>query len=733
MRPTFASTMITLPLVLLLGLATTASAAVKNYTFIVDGYLGDAFSPDCQNVKTQGRWLFLVNGTMPGPTIEATEGDTIFVEVINHHPTMETSIHWHGLWQKGLSWHDGPAGVTQCGLGPGQSQVYELLAYPAGTHYWHAHLGYNLADGQAGPIVVHPKTETLAYNSEQTVMFQDFYIRTGSAQAIGLLSNPFVWIGNPDTILVNGKGVADKCLTGGSSFNDTNDCRTDVCAADDPTQYETIEFIAGETKRLRFITSTQLVGLNVAIANHTMRVVALDGAEITPVTVDNLDLAPGQRVDVLVTADQTAGNYWLETSVRGRNIGTLGRAIIQYSTATLDYPPDSTISHPTWDEQQYQIDVFKHKNVSAVPEQLPALSASETNITRYVLVGTQNFAYSGGARSQLVWAMNNISHVKSNDHPLIFDAVEASRSGWPAAIPGTVDMPQTPPNTWNYSESVYNDGGPGEILGSQETSIARFTQGQVIEFVLQNALALNGAAELHPWHLHGHSFWVIGRGQGVYDPATDPANYNLVNPPLRDTVSLWGDTWVAIRFVADNPGVWRFHCHMLSHLLMGMGFDIVTSPDKIGEPSDSVNTCASNDLNSFTFTPTNKPSASPSKKPSGIPSGMPSKIPSDSPSAMPSSKPSSMPIKAPTDMSSTMPTAALSATPTSGPTSPLCSIKLEACLFNKDCCPDASKALYCSGTVCKQCKKSGNRCFKRYECCNTRCKRVKGTKRRRCR
>ena len=168
----------------------------------------------------------------------------------------------------------------------------------------------------------------------------------------------------------------------------------------------------------------------------------------------------------------------------------------------------------------------------------------------------------GGVPTLLRWAMNNISNLHHST-PLIGKAVLASRNlGWPTSIEETLDVPYLPSLAWNYSDLVNVSGGPGPILGSYVESIVQFNDGQVVEFVLQNALSLNGAAEFHPWHMHGHSFWIVGHGEGTYDPEIDVNNYNLVNPVLRDTLVLHPRGWVALRFVANNPGAWVFHCHI---------------------------------------------------------------------------------------------------------------------------------------------------------------------------
>jgi FtsP/CotA-like multicopper oxidase with cupredoxin domain len=171
-----------------------------------------------------------------------------------------------------------------------------------------------------------------------------------------------------------------------------------------------------------------------------------------------------------------------------------------------------------------------------------------------------------GVPVKLRWAMNNIS----NDHgsnPLISKALDTARSlgTWPADIAETVAVPTSPPFVWNYTQNVTGPGGPGVALGTLQESVMSFRKGQVIEIVLQNARAINSVAEFHPWHLHGHSFWVVGTGQGIFDATTDVATYNLVNPILRDTVVLQPLGWTAVRFITDNPGAWLFHCHICTY------------------------------------------------------------------------------------------------------------------------------------------------------------------------
>ena len=101
----------------------------------------------------------------------------------------------------------------------------------------------------------------------------------------------------------------------------------------------------------------------------------------------------------------------------------------------------------------------------------------------------------------------------------------------------------------------------------------------------------NATSETHPWHLHGHDFWILGYGDGKFNITKDPKSYNLANPIMRNTVPLYPYGWTALRFRADNPGVWLFHCHIESHFYMGMGVVFEAGIDKVGTLPKSIMGC----------------------------------------------------------------------------------------------------------------------------------------------
>ncbi|PON62805.1 Copper-resistance protein [Trema orientale] len=92
--------------------------------------------------------------------------------------------------------------------------------------------------------------------------------------------------------------------------------------------------------------------------------------------------------------------------------------------------------------------------------------------------------------------------------------------------------------------------------------------------------------ENHPIHLHGFNFFEVGRGLGNFNPKRDSKNFNLVDPVERNTVGVPSGGWTAIRFRADNPGVWFMHCHLEVHTTWGLKTAFVVDNGK--GPNESV-------------------------------------------------------------------------------------------------------------------------------------------------
>ncbi|XP_057788041.1 L-ascorbate oxidase-like [Salvia miltiorrhiza] len=185
---------------------------------------------------------------------------------------------------------------------------------------------------------------------------------------------------------------------------------------------------------------------------------------------------------------------------------------------------------------------------------------------RIVLLNTQN-TMDGFTK----WSINNISLA----HPstpylgaIKYNLADAYDHTSPPDhyTPADYDIRVPPPNPNTTSGNV----------------IYELSFGSTVDVILQNANTNTfNVSEIHPWHLHGHDFWVLGYGEGKFTDK-DEAGFNLKNPPLRNTAVIFPYGWTALRFVADNPGAWAFHCHIEPHLHLGMGVVFAEGVHRLG-------------------------------------------------------------------------------------------------------------------------------------------------------
>ncbi|KAG0628617.1 hypothetical protein M758_1G039900 [Ceratodon purpureus] len=535
-------------LVLLMVMLHAAEAAVVKYDWNVDYMFG---APDCVE-----KLILAVNGQYPSPTIRAVVGDTVVVKITNHIPSESVVFHWHGMHQRGTPYFDGAAYVSQCPINPGEIFTYKFKVDRAGTYFYHGHFGMQRSGGLYGSLIVDlpaSKKEPFAYDGEHSILLNDWWHKSIYEQELGLNSVPFRFVGEPQSLLIEGRGKYN-CSLYPATVPPTPGCLT--CNATSPKcAPHVISVTPGKTYRLRIASVASLSSLNFILEGHKMTVVQADGRYIKPFDVYNLDVYSGQTYDVLFTADQDASkNYWAAINVRGRNPKTpTGLAVLQYlpNEATLLPTTPAPVS-PIWNDTATSISLAKQILAKVGYEAAPPKKSHRT----IVILGTQN-----NINGNLKWALNNISYVH-NPTPVI--------AALKYNIKGAIDS--TPPP--DYPVQDYNIFVPPKpsLSANYGSPLYVFKRGSVVDVIVQNSNTLTpNNSEIHPWHLHGHDFWVLGYGQGMYDSTKDAASFNLIDPPVRNTAAVFPYGWVALRFVADNPGAWPFHCHIEPHFHMGMG------------------------------------------------------------------------------------------------------------------------------------------------------------------
>ncbi|XP_031395381.1 L-ascorbate oxidase [Punica granatum] len=553
-------------LLLLIGAIEIAEGRIRHYKWDVKY---EYKSPDC--VK---KLAITINGRSPGPTILAQQGDTIIVELTNSLGMENLAIHWHGIRQIGTPWSDGTEGVTQCPILPGDTFSYRFVVDRPGTYMYHAHYGMQRQAGLYGSIRVSVPdgvSEPFAYDYDRSIILNDWYHKSTYEQAAGLSSDPFVWVGEPQSLLIQGKGRFN------CSKLTTLNLEPGVCNATNPecSPY-TLTVVPGKTYRLRLTSITALSALSFQIEGHNMTVVEADGHYVEPFTVKNIFIYSGETYSILVKAEQDPSrNYWMTTSVVSRNSTTPpGLAHFNYyPNHPQRSPPTDPPAGPLWDAVEPRL----AQSLAIKARQGYIYPPPATSDRIIVFLNTQN-KIDGYTR----WSVNNVSFTLPETPYLI--ALKESRGN----AQHLFDQ-KPPPEGYNFtSYDIYSVAN--NTNATKSDSIYRLKFNTTVDIILQNANTLtNNNSETHPWHLHGHDFWVLGYGEGKFDINSDPARYNLVDPIMKNTVPVHRYGWTALRFVADNPGAWAFHCHIESHLYMGMGVVFEEGIEKVGKlPSQNM-------------------------------------------------------------------------------------------------------------------------------------------------
>ncbi|BDD62312.1 ferroxidase fet3 [Monascus purpureus] len=476
----------------------------------------------------QERQVIGVNGQWPLPVIEVDKGDRLVVNMYNGLGDKNTSIHFHGMFQNATNAMDGPSMITQCPIPPGASMTYNFTVNQNGTYWYHCHTDYCYPDGYRQALIVHDKDAYFndMYDEDIFVTMTDWYHKLDKDIAPTFMS------------LFNPSGAEP--IPNAFLFNNTVNT--------------SIPVKPGTTYLLRLINIGAFVTQYFYIEEHTFKIVEIDGVYTEPAEAEMLYIAPAQRYTVLLTTkNETDRNYPIVTVADSQLLDTIPSDLRLNLTNWLEYNPSADKPQAVMPvDTSSDLDPFD--DIALVPyDHMPLLPAPDLviNVTVYMnnLNNGKGYAF-----------LNNISYT-APQVPTLYTVLSAG------------DQATDP--------RVYGEFTHSQVLNHND----------VVELVLNNADS--GA---HPFHLHGHNFQVIDRypgyGADFFSLAdnTDPLLYDPNNhtafptyPARRDTFVLPPMGYYVIRFVADNPGVWIFHCHIDWHLAQGLGMLMVEAPQQIQE------------------------------------------------------------------------------------------------------------------------------------------------------
>ncbi|KAI8556787.1 hypothetical protein RHMOL_Rhmol05G0282400 [Rhododendron molle] len=512
----------------LLVYSSVASAEIVEHSFYVQNIT--------MNRLCKQQVINAVNESLPGPTIQVHEGDTLIIHVFNKCP-YNLTIHWHGIFQLHSAWADGPEYVTQCPILPGNKYTYRFtITGQEGTLWWHAHAQWLRATVH-GALIIRPRK---GYSYPFPKPFEEFPILLGE------------WW-NANIIEIEEQALAEGHGPNISDAFTINGWPGDLYNCSSTGTYK-LKVVRGETYLLRIINVALNNELFFKIANHTMTVVAVDACYTNPMVSDTIVIGPGQTIDVLLTANQPLASYYMAAhsydSLGMEYDKTTTRGIIMYENASSSTPPMPAL--PAFNDTPTAFEFFSSlTSLVNGPHWAPVpLKVDEhmfvTEGLGMVPCGANNTC---GAPLGLQFAasMNN----ESFELPTKLSMLEAFYYNLTAGI-YTADFPKYPPVVFDYTNTS-NALNTALIMTPRSTRVTKLNYNSTVQIVFQNT-ALVGQ-QSHPIHLHGFNFYVLAQGFGNYDPVTGPKMFNLINPQIRNTVGVPVGGWTVIRFRANNPGM----------------------------------------------------------------------------------------------------------------------------------------------------------------------------------
>ncbi|GKT44845.1 laccase-1 [Colletotrichum spaethianum] len=498
----------------------------------------------------------LINNQFPGPLIECNEGDTIVVHVRNE-AVNATAIHFHGMFQNGTNSMDGTVGVTQCPIAPNATFIYRFTVdNQSGTYWYHAHHSVQASDGLVGPLVVHSRGEKGSegmYATDRVVMIQDHYHNTSAELLMDYLQ--------PDQ--ENDEPVPSSGLINGRNYRNCSDFDGWECQNHAPRleSLETFDLTPNERHRLRFINTGAFAEFQVEIDEHPFYITEVDGTAVHPEPFHRLNVLPAQRYSVVLETNvTTTDSFWMRARMITHCFASPNpwldpevRAVIRYNTpassndiaardaADVHAEPQSK----SWDDA---IDVDCRDMNTTILRPVEATPAPKITASMFLRANFEIGAWrlSRGFFNTSTWHANITS-------PTLYRLMEVSKADNDTLLPPTTGV-----NSFAFD--------------SEKEFVYQTTGIQTVDIIISNFD--DGA---HPFHLHGHKFFVLKQGPTGYPPENIEeleeelaATGVLANPLRRDTVTVQGYGWAVIRVVLDNPGLWAFHCHNSWHAEAGM-------------------------------------------------------------------------------------------------------------------------------------------------------------------
>ncbi len=516
------------------------------------------------NYTGRPRRAIAINGSIPAPELIFNEGDT--AEIYLHNLlSEETSLHWHGVILPNQA--DGVPFLTTKRVGPGEVHLYKFPVVQNGTYWYHSHSALQEQSGMYGALIFKttngmqpaamtdhsshspenntPLSGEKLFDKEYTLVLSEwtndnpmqvqrrlrtandwFAIKKGSVQsyveAIGA--------GHFKTKFTN-EWKRMKAM-------DVSDVYYDRFLANGQKETETSQFKAGDKIKLKIVNAGASSYFWLGYAGGKIMVIGNDGNDMMPVEVDRLIIAPAETYDVVVTVPADM-SYEFRATAEDRT---------GYSSLWLG--SGHKMPAPTLPRLKYFEGMKMMNDMMNMDGTMNDMGMQMKNQT--MDMNTVMYPEITGEAERDTSSSNTHAGHEMQGMSLSADLVTLNydmlRSPVKTILPDEAARVLHFTLTGNMNRYVWTL----DNKTVKEADRIMINKGEVLRLVITNNSMMR-----HPMHLHGHDFRVVN-SQGGYSP-------------LKNVIDIMPMETDTIEFAANQSGNWFFHCHILFHMMAGMG------------------------------------------------------------------------------------------------------------------------------------------------------------------
>jgi len=556
-----------------------------------------------------------VNGSIPGPTLNFTEGEYAVILVTNNM-SEETSIHWHGMILP--NFYDGVPYVSTPPIKPGETMRYEFAIKQSGTYWYHSHTMLQEQSGVFGSLVIQPKEETLEYDKDLVLMLSD-WTNEKPRNVLRFLKRGTEWYSiKKGTSTPLNKVIARGAL--GAQLNfwkqrmegaDIADIYYPAFLINGKQEVDYPDLKPGDRVRLRIIDGAASTSFWMTFGGETPTLVSADGKDVVPVKKNKTFIGVAETYDFIVTIPEDGKLEFRIMAQDGSGTASafLGKGKVLEAQKTQR--PDKigmmqkmakmnmTMGAPALKYRPHQDERFKMKEEYGMHMDASSKEMDMNDDAMKMDHSGMEMKKDSAKMDHSVIKMDMKKDSMMMDHSKMdHSAMKVADSKMKMDTKKGMDMPGMDMfSEYNYDylrspeKTTYDKDLPvNNILLNLTGNMQRYVwslngvplaesdkikikQGEVTRITFNNLTMMH-----HPMHLHGHFFRVINKN-GEYSPLKHTVNV----PPMQQ---------MTIEFYGNEYGDWFFHCHILYHLVGGMArivsYDTPRDPRMKGYPESNL-------------------------------------------------------------------------------------------------------------------------------------------------